>query len=88
MANICLPFPQVKGLAIVQKHCKSQRLANNNEREKVLIPVVESFDKDDHLIVDSLSSQGGRKHLNRETEKPVEEYTELQKDGKLVKSSG
>ncbi|KAK4715224.1 hypothetical protein R3W88_013562 [Solanum pinnatisectum] len=66
---------------------ESENLQTIIEREKVLVPVVESFDKDDHLIVDSLSSQGGRKHLNRETEKPVEEYTVLQNDGKLFDRS-
>ncbi|XP_055809882.1 uncharacterized protein LOC129880068 isoform X2 [Solanum dulcamara] len=63
---------------------ESETLQTITEREKVLVPVVESFHKDDHLKVDSLSSQGGRKHLNCETEKPLEEYTELLKDGKLV----
>ncbi|XP_049365084.1 uncharacterized protein LOC125829906 [Solanum verrucosum] len=82
------PFSSSKGSCNSSEALQeSENLQTIIEREKVLIPVVESFDKDDHLIVDSLSSQGGRKHLNRETEKPVEEYTELQKDGKLFDRS-
>ncbi|KAL3336573.1 hypothetical protein AABB24_029297 [Solanum stoloniferum] len=79
------PFSSSKGSCNSSEALQeSENLQTIIEREKVLVPVVESFDKDNHLIVDSLSYQGGRKHLNRETEKPVEEYTELQKDGKLV----
>ncbi|KAH0668456.1 hypothetical protein KY289_022949 [Solanum tuberosum] len=82
------PFSSSKGSCNSSEALQeSENMQTIIEREKVLIPVVESFDKDDHLIVDSLSSQGGRKHLNRETEKPVEEYTELQKDGKLFDRS-
>lgn len=79
------PFSSSKGSCnSAEALQESENLQTIIEREKVLVPVVESFDKNDHLIVDSLSSQEGRKHLNCETEKPVEEYTEVQKDGKLV----
>ncbi|CAN4122038.1 unnamed protein product [Withania somnifera] len=66
---------------------KSETVQTIIEREKVLVPVVESFNKDDHLKVDSLSSQGGRKHLNPETAKLLEEHMELLKDGKLFNRS-
>ncbi|XP_019244170.1 PREDICTED: uncharacterized protein LOC109224070 isoform X4 [Nicotiana attenuata] len=52
------------------------------EREKILVLVEESFDKDDHLKVDSLSSQGGMKHLNPENNLPLEESMKILKDGK------
>lgn len=57
------------------------------EREKVLVLVEESFDKDDHLKVDSFSSQGGMKHLNPENNLPLEESMKILKDGKPVSVS-
>ncbi|MCD7445931.1 hypothetical protein HAX54_024632 [Datura stramonium] len=76
------PFSSIKGCSETLQ--ESETLQTIIQREKVLVPVVESFDKDDHLKVDGVSSQGGRKHLNPETEIPLEEFTELLKDGKLV----
>ncbi|XP_060215072.1 uncharacterized protein LOC132641940 isoform X2 [Lycium barbarum] len=82
------PFSSSKGSCNISEALKeSKTLQTIIEREKVLVPVVESFDKDDHLKVDSLTSQGGRKHLNPETEVPLEEFTEILKDAKLFDRS-
>ncbi|KAJ8548037.1 hypothetical protein K7X08_021273 [Anisodus acutangulus] len=83
------PFSSSKGGSCNSSDAlqESETLQTINEREKVLVPVVESFDKDDHLKIDSVSSQAGRKHLNPKTEIPLEEFTELLKDGKLFDRS-
>ncbi|KAK4357979.1 hypothetical protein RND71_023589 [Anisodus tanguticus] len=83
------PFSSSKGGSCNRSDAlqESETLQTINEREKVLVPVVESFDKDDHLKIDSVSSQAGRKHLNPKTEIPLEEFTELLKDGKLFDRS-
>ncbi|PHU02223.1 hypothetical protein BC332_27474 [Capsicum chinense] len=79
------PFSSSKGSCNSSEALQeSESLQPIIERDNVLVPVVESFDQNDHLKVDSLGSQGGRKHLNHDTEKPSEEFTELLKDGKLV----